>query len=55
MPLLSQRDKIGGSRIYISKSGAVNTFKAKDCNLRDIYSANNFSIPEGMTLKYLKP
>lgn len=41
--------------VVISKSGAVNTFKAKDCNLRDIYSANNFTIPEGMTLKYLKP
>ncbi|MBO5647944.1 MAG: type II secretion system protein [Kiritimatiellae bacterium] len=41
--------------VIVTKSGAVNTFKGRDCNLRDVYNGNNFTIPDGMTLKYLEP
>ena len=41
--------------VIVAKSGAVNTYKARECNLRDVYNGNNFTIPDGMTLKYLEP
>ena len=41
--------------VIITKGGGADTYKSRDCRLKDIYKSNSFSIPNGITLKYLEP
>lgn len=41
--------------VIVYKGGAAQSFKARDCRLKDIYNSNSFSIPDKITLKYIEP
>ena len=41
--------------VILFKGGGAKTFLAHDCRLTDIYNANSFTIPDGITMKYLEP
>jgi prepilin-type N-terminal cleavage/methylation domain-containing protein len=41
--------------VIATKGGGVDTYKARDCRLKDVYKSNSFAIPNGITLKYLEP
>jgi len=41
--------------VIITKGGGADTYKSRDSRLKDIYKSNSFSIPTGITLKYLEP